>query len=271
MEGIAKAEELDRDGTITSSCAEKVQSVSDDHPKFQPTCKVCDAGVLVPRKIYRMSGPVVAIGYILLVPSILGVAASVAMLEGVSLITTQPAAVPQGQATVVPQDQSPPVPPSLDVDSQYRLACMKGIVANLTHLNMHALLPETLPEQQQICECIISRIDDDENRHPSVEGPVCYEKWLSGAINREADQGTQDVYAQLLNPKPAPPQPAAIAPAPAVAGPPNLGVTILGAIGSGFAIGLGIVSFVSGLLGWLLVMKKRVLQCTVCTATVSAS
>lgn len=36
-------------------------------------CKVCDAGTLLRRKKFRMSGPVVAIGYILLIPSILGI------------------------------------------------------------------------------------------------------------------------------------------------------------------------------------------------------
>jgi hypothetical protein len=40
-----------------------------------PTCKICDRGTLTPRKIRRLSGPVVAIGYILLVPSILGMVA----------------------------------------------------------------------------------------------------------------------------------------------------------------------------------------------------
>jgi hypothetical protein len=37
------------------------------------TCKVCDSGSLILRKKHRMSGPVVAIGYIFLVPSILGI------------------------------------------------------------------------------------------------------------------------------------------------------------------------------------------------------
>jgi hypothetical protein len=36
-------------------------------------CKVCDAGTLVRRKKFRMSGLVVAIGYILPIPSILGI------------------------------------------------------------------------------------------------------------------------------------------------------------------------------------------------------
>ncbi len=39
----------------------------------------------------------------------------------------------------------------------------------------------------------------------------------------------------------------------------------------GFAIFLGIASMVGGLLGWILVMKKQVLQCNLCNAVVNAS
>lgn len=42
-------------------------------------------------------------------------------------------------------------------------------------------------------------------------------------------------------------------------------------LGGGYALMVGAGSFVSGLLGWLLVMKKRVLQCSVCQATLNAS
>jgi hypothetical protein len=46
----------------------------------------------------------------------------------------------------------------------------------------------------------------------------------------------------------------------------------LGALfGGGIAVGFGISCFVGGLLGWLLVMRKRVLQCTLCGAVVNAS
>ena len=107
----------------------------------QPACKVCDRGVLVPKKIFRMSWPVVAIGYILLIPSVLGMLLSVLFLIAVTW------------------------------------SAASGVAAS---------------------------------------GP--------GAALSEA-----------------------------------------------FAIVLGITSFVGGLLGWLLVMKKRVLQCSVCRATVSAS
>jgi len=42
-------------------------------------------------------------------------------------------------------------------------------------------------------------------------------------------------------------------------------------LGGGLAIALGIASFVGGLIGWLLVMKRQVLQCSVCSAVVNAS
>jgi hypothetical protein len=35
-------------------------------------CKVCDRGTLLHKKVFRMSGPVVAIGFILLIPSVIG-------------------------------------------------------------------------------------------------------------------------------------------------------------------------------------------------------
>lgn len=49
-------------------------------------CKICDAGTLAPRKKFRMSGPVVAIGYIFLIPSILGILFSVFMFVSASSI-----------------------------------------------------------------------------------------------------------------------------------------------------------------------------------------
>jgi hypothetical protein len=102
-------------------------------------CKVCDRGALVPKKLYRMSRPVVAIGFILLIPCILGML--VAAFFAAALVA------------------------------------------------------------------------------PDAIGVRIYE--------------------------------------------PGLIMTI--------AIGFGVSSFVGGLLGWLLVMKKNVLQCSVCGATVNAS
>lgn len=48
------------------------------------TCKICDQGRLTKTKKYRLSGPVVFIGYVLLVPSILGVLFSIMSFVEVS-------------------------------------------------------------------------------------------------------------------------------------------------------------------------------------------
>ena len=42
-------------------------------------------------------------------------------------------------------------------------------------------------------------------------------------------------------------------------------------IAGGLSIGIIVMSFIGGLLGWLLVMKKWVLQCNRCSAAVAAS
>jgi len=42
-------------------------------------CKVCDEGHLTPKRIFRLSGPAVAIGYILLIPSVIGMALCVVL------------------------------------------------------------------------------------------------------------------------------------------------------------------------------------------------
>jgi hypothetical protein len=106
-------------------------------------CKVCDRGVLVRKKRFRMSGPAVAIGFILLIPSVLGILFSAFILFAV-------------------------------------------------------------------------------------------------AVGVGHDAGNPDVAGAA-------------------------------AIGTGIAIFIGVGCFVGGLLGWLLIMRKRVLQCNVCEAVVNAS
>lgn len=51
----------------------------------------------------------------------------------------------------------------------------------------------------------------------------------------------------------------------------SVGARLFQILGSTGAIALGIASFVSGLLGWLLTMKKRVLECSGCSATINSS
>ncbi len=50
-------------------------------------CKVCDCGTLTAKKVFRLSGPAVAIGYILLIPSVLGIAFCALMLIAVNVGT----------------------------------------------------------------------------------------------------------------------------------------------------------------------------------------
>jgi transcription elongation factor Elf1 len=45
-----------------------------------PLCRTCGQGALIKRTKFRMSGPVVAIGFILLIPSVLGMLFGVFML-----------------------------------------------------------------------------------------------------------------------------------------------------------------------------------------------
>ena len=44
-------------------------------------CKICDQGTLLSKEVFRMSGPVVAIGFILLIPSIIGIATGLLILS----------------------------------------------------------------------------------------------------------------------------------------------------------------------------------------------
>jgi hypothetical protein len=53
---------------------------------------------------------------------------------------------------------------------------------------------------------------------------------------------------------------------------PDKEVAVMAAMfGSGFFIFLLVMSFIGGIFGWLLIMKKKVLQCTHCGAVVAAS
>jgi len=44
------------------------------------TCKVCDSGIMIPMRVYIMSQPVVAIGYIILIPFLMSMVAEVGSL-----------------------------------------------------------------------------------------------------------------------------------------------------------------------------------------------
>lgn len=171
---------------------------------YSISCKVCDRGTLVAKKRFRMSPPVVVIGFILLIPCVCGIAFAVLLffgsfsaagVSGVQSSSLRRQAIAEMRRNDVPQ------------------SVIRAVLAN----------PDLDPDD------LIGRL------------PMYQISWIKDAETK-LKQG----------------------PATAIVG---SGVAILG---SSFAVMIGIGSFIGGLLGWLLVMRRRVLQCTVCGAAVDA-
>jgi hypothetical protein len=238
-------------------------------------CKVCERGQLSPKKIFRMSGPVVTIGFILLVPSVLGKLAATLMFFRViayngneSSGTTTERLNPAVSALPQPQDSQPSW--DLQSDNEFRRACAVGVTESQRESNKFP----TLPAVVQTCECTLDASEaanDFSSDTIKASAGLCALRWLREDVGMPDEKrkipylqvyksytdplGYQDALARQKNTE-------------QQASPTSL--TWFHLLGSTFAIVLGIVSFVGGLLGWLLVMKKRVLQCSVCSATVSA-
>ena len=163
-----------------------------------PTCQVCGQGELKKKKKYRMSGPVVFIGYIFLIPSIFG------MLFGVLMIFATGGAASETSESI-----------RLEVRQQ------------LTAAN--------IPEE--IIQKVISRNSITED-----------ERYLLSDDQRRTVSDVQMSYSAS-----------------------QVGAGAGTVIAGGFSIFVIVSSFVGGLLGWLLIMKKRVLQCVRCNAVIAAS
>jgi hypothetical protein len=107
-----------------------------------------------------------------------------------------------------------------------------------------------------VCECALSAFKETNSEIEATK--LCLEKYKEGTLTPASDD-LQVLYLTLINSaeKQEPERTAA----------PGL----ISMLGGGLAIVLGVAFFVAGLLGWLLVMKKRVLQCSVCGAVINAS
>jgi hypothetical protein len=165
---------------------------------FGIVCRTCGAGHLISCKRFRMSGPVVAIGFILLIPSVLGVIFCVAMFFLSGGATT---------ATFAAQKQD---------------AHDEMVRASIPADDINAI----------------------ENLQPLT--PM-----QSQGLTTDQKRATDDATLKLT------------------AG--RVGAGLAGVFAGGASICLGVSCFVGGLLGWLLVMRKRVLQCQNCSAVVAAS
>jgi hypothetical protein len=164
----------------------------------QIRCKTCDVGTLERKKKYRMSGIVVAIGYIFLVPSVLGMLFSVLMLFATGKATTDTASgIYDGAKT------------------RLRDAGISEPIVQKVVLSQ----PLTDAEKASLTQEQTSRVE-------SVQSSI-----TAGTVGAGA------------------------------------GAVIAG----GVSVFFGIMSLVGGLLGWVLVMKKKVLQCNKCGAVIAAS
>lgn len=163
-----------------------------------PPCGTCEAGELKKRKAYRMSGPVVVIGYILLIPSIIG------MIFGFLLMVAG-----GGGGSAAIQAQSEATKTAL---------IEKGIPATIA--------------------------DKVANHEPLGEATLA-------TLSSEDRAIVNDARVEQLG--------------------TQAGTGLAAAATVGIAIFLIIASFVGGLLGWLLIMKKRILQCDHCGTVVAAS
>lgn len=220
---------------------QRVQNAVPERPHYRsgiPTCKICDSGTLRLKEVHRLSGPAVAIGFILLIPSVLGMLSCAAMLLAFNTSV--------GAALGINSNGSrQPYQSAFDAD--FRRSC-----AQSTRLRSQDEV--RFPSQQQIeeyCECSLSSYKESGSVRETAES--CTQRVNEGTL----DTPSRDVDALYSGTVSNVKQDAPLA-----------AVSVLG---NAFFIGWGVAFFVSGLLGWLLVMKKRVLQCDVCGAVVNAS
>lgn len=162
-----------------------------------PTCQVCNQGNLVRKKKYRLSGPVVVIGYLFLIPSVLGMLLCLLML----FISGGAA----GETHAITQSQ---------------------IRENLSAVNIPASYIDKVVEGQTLTDSEKSSLSNEQQKA---------------------------IAAAHL----------------------DISASRLGSAGGAFiAGGLSLFGFVAcfagGFLGWLLTMKKKVLQCTSCQAILAA-
>jgi hypothetical protein len=150
------------------------------------------------RTKFRMSGPVVAIGFILLIPSILG------MLFGLLMLV-----ITSGSAKQVSQ--------SGELEIRTKLVA------------------------QQIPDAIITEVLAGNSVAENQLVPLSYQQ-RTAVHDAELSVSAQKVGS-------------------------GMAVVALG----GFSIIVIVASFVGGLLGWLLIMRKRMLECERCGAVVPAS
>lgn len=226
-----------QDAEQETDSIQRVQVLAPERPRYQsrnPTCKICDRGTLISKRLRRLSGPAVAIGFILLIPSVIGMISCAVMFLAFNSTV--------GAALGINAKGSGHLYQSAE-EAKFRRGCKEGF--------LEATPPLQGVSVPQFCECVLSVYKET----GSVEGAsqTCTDRGFAGTL----EQPNQDVEALYSSD---------------ISNATKAGLTTaVGFVGNAFLLGLGIALFVSGLLGWLLTMKKRVLQCDVCGAVVNAS
>ena len=218
-----------------------------DYPK-QPTCtprssyltcKVCDRGTLSSKTVFRMGGPVVAIGFILLIPSILGMLFSAFMFLGVNARSGGESGTNASESSRPSQSAS---------DASFRQNCAKSTRRTSLATGGSGSMAWIEP----YCECALATFR--ETGSEVISAQICTQRAREGTL----DSPSVEMDALYTDDTPH-------------TGQASSGTNPVRVFGSLSAVTLGIIFFVGGLLGWLLVMRKRVLQCNVCGAVVNAS
>jgi hypothetical protein len=217
-------------------------------------CKVCERGSLVSKKIYRLSGPAVVIGYILLIPSILGVILSGLMFGAFAVRGFKASDNTDRRIEPIRSVQD-------DAYASFRRNC---IASAQRSYRQKTGLTIALPVAEQYCECTLSEIKAAGTQDLVSTAQGCADQLVNGTLDPITPE-VEAMYSYALGHRTT-----------------TATLTQHQRQDKNVARGLLIISgsialfwmvafFVSGLIGWLLVMKKRVLQCRLCGAVVNAS
>lgn len=179
-------------------------------------CRVCEKGTLMPQRVHRMSGPAVVIGYILLVPSLLGI-----LLSGVFLVLSW-----VGAASAASTNVSTP------------FILQQGTRELLRTTKVPVDLISSLEKGEPVNEASVNPL-------PSSQRLAIQQAETERLAYERAQLATKNAKAGAAG--------------------------CLGGCGTIFGVGGMILSFIGGLIGWLLVMKKDVLKCGSCGSVVATS
>jgi hypothetical protein len=187
-----------------------------------------------------LGGPAVAIGFILLIPSIVGMIFSVLIFAGVIAYDgTESGSTPS----------RPGQPFRNTFDASFRQSCTASFRQSY---RQSTGVSAPVSTTERFCECALAEFK--ETGSETTAGQTCLRRFREGSLEA-APEGVHGFYSETARPETS---------ATAV-------TSLFRVIGSGFSLLAGVASFIGGLFGWLLVMRKRVLQCGLCGAVVNAS